>query len=98
MNGRAALDKVAARLPGVLENARPHEAANRGRRTALPGRPAVEPAVCTEEFTVVGVIREPTDEERHGPRDPLRVDSDVLLPYQTALDLYFRGAGNEDRA
>ena len=43
------------------------------------------PEVRSEEFTVVGVIRKPTDDERRGPRDPLRVDSDVLLPYRTAV-------------
>jgi putative ABC transport system permease protein len=42
------------------------------------------------------VIRKSTADERRGTRDPLRVDTDVLLPYQTALDLYTRGIGEEN--
>ena len=38
----------------------------------------------------------PTDEELKGPWDPLRADADVLLPYETATDLYFREPGNEE--
>ena len=56
-----------------------------------PAKPALaRPEVYTEEFPVVGVIRKPTDAERKAPWDPLRVEADVLLPYQTALDLCFR--------
>ena len=95
-NGRAALDQVVARLPAVLGMLGLTKRRIDGTGTALPGRPAVVPAVVSEEFTVVGVIREPTNSERRGVHDPLRVESDVLLPYQTSLDLYFQGAGNED--
>lgn len=96
-NRNAAVDQVMARLPGVLEIlglARRQPLAAR-LADRVPPAPAA-PELRSEEFTVAGVMRKPTDDERHGPRDPLRVDSDVLLPYQTALDLYFRGIGNEE--
>ena len=92
---RAALDKVTARLPGALEKLGLTKPEAEVLRKALQGDSATEPEVFTEEFPVVGVIREPTDEERKGPWDPLRVDSDVLLPYQTAMDLYFREPEHE---
>ena len=91
----AAIGKMVARLPGVLEILGLAKRQTASANPAKPVRPAAPP-VWSEEFTVVGVIRRPTDAERHGTRDPLRVDSDVLLPYQTALDLYYRGIGNEN--
>jgi putative ABC transport system permease protein len=92
----AALDKATARLPGALEKLGLTRPEAEALRKALRGDSAAEPEVFTEEFTVVGVTRNPTDEELKGPWDPFRVDdSDVLLPYQTAMDLYFRGPGHE---
>jgi len=93
---RAALDKVTARLPGALEKLGLTKPQAEVLRKALQGGSVAEPEVFTEEFRVVGVIRNPTDEELKGRWDPLRVDyADVLLPYQTAMDLYFREPGHE---
>jgi putative ABC transport system permease protein len=94
---RAALDKVTARLPGALEKLGLTKQETDVLRTALRGDSAALPEVFTEEFTVVGIIRKLTDEEQKGRWDPLRVDSDVLLPYRTAMDLYFRGPGHEEQ-
>jgi putative ABC transport system permease protein len=93
---RAALDRVTARLPGALEKLGLTKPEADVLRKAVHGGSAAEPQVFTAEFTVVGVVRKPTDEELKGPGDPLRVDfSEVLLPYQTAMDLYFREPANE---
>ncbi len=86
----AALDKVTARLPGALELLGLSKREAEVLREALQGGSAAEPDVFAEEFPVVGVMRNSTDEELKGIWDPLRVDSDVLLPYRTAMDLYFR--------
>jgi putative ABC transport system permease protein len=88
--GRAALDKVTARLPGALDKLGLTKPEAEVLRKALQGSSTAEPKIFTEEYPIAGVIRAPTDEELKGPWDPLRVDSDVLLPYQTATDLYFR--------
>ena len=69
---RAALDKVTARLPGALEKLGLTKPEAEVLRKALQGGSTAEPEVFTEEFTVVGVIREPTDEELKGPWDPLQ--------------------------
>ncbi len=94
---RTVVDQVMARVPGVLGVlGLTNQQAAAARRGVPGGRgPAVVPEVVQKDFTVVGVIRKLREEERHGPRDPLRVESDVILPYQTALDLYFDGVGNE---
>jgi putative ABC transport system permease protein len=93
--GRAALDKVTARLPGALDKLGLTKPEAEVLRNALQGRSTTEPVVYTEEYPIVGVIRAPTDEEQKGPWDPLRVDAEVLLPYQTAVDLYFRESDTE---
>jgi putative ABC transport system permease protein len=91
----AAIGKMVARLPDLLEILGLTKRQTASANPAIPVRPAT-PQVWSEEFTVVGVIRKSTADERRGTRDPLRVDTDVLLPYQTALDLYFRGIGEEN--
>ncbi len=94
---RAALDKLTASLPGALEKLGLTRPEAEVLRKALRGEvAAAAPELFTEEFTVVGVIRQPTDDEQKGPWDPLRVDSDVLLPYATALDVYFRGTRQDE--
>ena len=94
---RAALDKLTARLPGALDKLDLTKSETETLRKALEGGTAAEPEVYTEEFTVVGVIRPSTDEEQKGPWDPFSVDGEVIMPYQTAMDLYFRGPGHDDQ-
>ena len=94
----AALDKVSARLPGSLENLGLTKPEADVLRNALKAGPVVEPEVFTEEFTVVGVIRNPTREEQiEGPWNPLNATFDVILPYETAMDVFFQGPGDEGR-
>jgi len=94
---RAALDKVAGRLPKALESLGLTKPETEALRKALQEGSATKPEVFTEEFTVAGVIRELTDEERKEHWDSLRADADVLLPYQTARDFYFRGSVNAEQ-
>lgn len=92
---RSALDKVAAQLPGALGKLDLTKPEAEALRNALKESPNTVPRVFAEEFTILGVARDPTEEERKGPWDPLRVYADVLLPYGTALDLFFRVSGHE---
>ncbi|WZO96444.1 ABC transporter permease [Isosphaeraceae bacterium EP7] len=90
---RAALDKVVANLPGSLEKLGLSGPEVEVLRKGLGGQPA--PEVFSEEYTVIGVTRPPSDEERIATWDYTQVESDVLLPYQTAADLYLRFPGSE---
>lgn len=87
----AALEKVAARLPGAFDMFDLTEAEVKALREALKDNtPTEPPPVITEEFFIAGVARPPTRDEMNKPWDPLRVTSDILMPYQTATDLFFR--------
>ncbi len=94
---RAALERIAARLGGALEKLGISPSEAEALRKAARDASTPEPKDFSEEFTVIGVVREWTEDELKEPRDPLRVDSDVLLPYQTAMDLYFSGPGTQGR-
>ena len=96
---RAALDKVMVRLPGALEKLDLTKPEVDALRAALKSEPVAEPEVYTEEFTVVGVIRGSTDEEMKEMNkswDPSSVDTDILVPYRTGTDLFFRGSGRAE--
>lgn len=93
---RSALDKVAAQLPGALGKLDLTKPEAEALRDALKESPNTAAEVYAKEFTIIGVVRQPTEEEQKEPRDPLRVDADVLLPYDTALDLFFRGPAQEE--
>jgi putative ABC transport system permease protein len=89
----AALDKVRGQLPAVVLNLKLSATEKEVLGKALRPRPADSAAVSSEEFPIRGVVRLATEEERKGPWDPLRVEADVLLPFQTATDLCFRVPG-----
>jgi putative ABC transport system permease protein len=57
-----------------------------------PAAEAEEEVVVAAEMTIVGVLRQVTDEEMKDRRwwDDLGGGADVYLPYQTAADFYFR--------
>jgi putative ABC transport system permease protein len=86
----AALDRVRSQLPAALPWLKLSTADRELLRKAFQPRPADAETVLAEEFPIRGVVRLATEEELKGPWDPLRVQADVLLPYQTATDLFFR--------
>ena len=94
---RAALDKVRTRLPAALDNLDLTKQETDLLHKALDENPPNPPEVYTEQFTVVGVIREASGAERENSWDLLRVNSDLLLPYQTAMDVYFYRTNQDDQ-
>jgi len=91
----AALGEVKNQLPKLLE------LFNLSRDEVALLRKAVdEPAAGVEteytaDFPIVGVVRLPNDDDPKPVWDPFVIDSaDVILPCQTATDLYFRGPGH----
>lgn len=92
---RDALDKVQARLPGALEKLLVKSEAEL-LEAALNPDDSTEPETYAEDFPILGVVRGATDEEWKKERDSFPNSFDVILPYQTATDLYFKGPGRSD--
>jgi putative ABC transport system permease protein len=88
------LEKALRQLPAALDrlDLKPEELATlRGllkRRKARPEPPA--PTVLVEEFTIRGVVRMDTGDERMGFWDQQSADADVILPARTAEEVFFR--------
>jgi putative ABC transport system permease protein len=94
----ALIEKIRARLPEGLEKLGLSKPEAELMRKAVEGQPTKEPETYTEDFTIVGIVRRPTDEENKGGWDPLRVDANVYVPYKTAADMAFRIPGDDDQA
>jgi putative ABC transport system permease protein len=90
----AAIEKVRNQLPAALDEFDLTAEEKEVLRKAVQGKPPRAPAVYAEEFTIVGVMRAQTAAEQLGPWDPLRADGDILLPQQTATDVFFRVYGH----
>jgi putative ABC transport system permease protein len=89
----AVLDKIRAQLPTVVQKLDLSATDRDILLKAVRPRPAESATVSSEEFPIVGVVRLATAEERKGPWDPLRTEADVLLPVETATDLFFKVPG-----
>jgi putative ABC transport system permease protein len=88
----AAVEKIRQRLPTALDKLGLNPAQVQLLQKSLQGgnRPSI---VVAEEFEIVGVLRAPTTEEERQPWD-YRFATDVVLPVQTASDLFFRVPSN----
>jgi putative ABC transport system permease protein len=91
----AALDKIKRQLPAALDKLDLAPEERSALRNALREAPPRTTDVFAEEFTIVGVLRLPTDAEQRGPFDVLHAD--VVLPVQTAENLFFRAPAQGDR-
>jgi putative ABC transport system permease protein len=91
-----ALDKVQNQLPSVLGKLDLTAAEKDVLGKAIQTQPPSSTQVYGEEFTIVGVFRLPTAEENAAPYVRRRFDADVILPLQTATDLFFRVPGHGD--
>jgi putative ABC transport system permease protein len=86
----AAVDEIRRQLPDLLDFFNLSSAEIAMLRAALARETVSVADEYAAEFPIVGVVRLPTDEELKGPRDPLSVNADVILPCQTASELFFR--------
>jgi putative ABC transport system permease protein len=90
-----ALDKIKQQLPDLLDKLSLTAEEMAALRTAIEVKPSEATTIIAEEFKIAGVVRMITAEEvERQPWDPLRVDGDLILPFQTAADLYFRQTGH----
>jgi putative ABC transport system permease protein len=92
----AAVDKIKQQLPAALDMLDLTVLDKDVLRQALRGEPVKGPQVHVEEFTIVGVVRLGTKVEWKERWSSLDNDGEVLLPFQTATDLYFHVPGNSD--
>jgi putative ABC transport system permease protein len=91
-----AVDKVADHLPEALDKLGLSPAEAQLLRESLKGQPASRPQSFTLSFTLLGVIRRATDDERNRSYEPDFGDSMILVPYQTATDLMFLMPSKEE--
>jgi putative ABC transport system permease protein len=97
---RTVVDKIMKSLPAVLDKLDLTPQEIELLRQSLPGQPTElsEEEKYVAEYTIVGVIREPNEAEEKERRwwESLGGSGDVVLPYQTAAELYFRVPAQRD--
>jgi putative ABC transport system permease protein len=88
---KAALAKISAQLPTLLDQLDLSPIELELLRQAVGKEPKASEEVYAEELPIVGVLREPNEQEQQERRwwESLG-GSDILLPYQTAAEFFFR--------
>jgi putative ABC transport system permease protein len=89
------LEKIRNKLPEILPKLDLSPADQVVLNNAIQPAPAPKVEPFAKEFEIVGVVRERTKVERNQSWDPLQSYSSVLLPYQSASDLFFEIPGHE---
>jgi putative ABC transport system permease protein len=92
-----ALERLKERIPQALDRLDLTPAETELLRKAIQVKPPQSESVMVRDFTIAGVVRMRTVEEEDQSWDPLRVDADLILPFQTASDLYFEQPGPRER-
>jgi putative ABC transport system permease protein len=89
---QSALRQLAWKLPQALDRFSLTEDERAALREALREEDSSgpEPAAVAEDFRVVGIFREMTEDERRRGWSQLPANTDLVLPRRTALDLTFR--------
>jgi putative ABC transport system permease protein len=86
-----ALQQLAWQLPGVLDRFRLTDEEMTTLRKALRQEPVkVDPLVVADDFRVVGIFRNLTDDEEKDAWTEFPADTDLILPRRTAVELAFR--------
>ena len=87
-----AVDKIKKQLPGALDKFDLTPEERDLFRRAVREEPLKTPSIVVEEFTIVGVVRQASEDELRGPSETS--SADILLPVRTAEDLFFRVPGD----
>jgi putative ABC transport system permease protein len=93
------LDKGIRQVPNLLEHfeltTRERETLRRVLERSRPASPPVQSYQLAEEFTITGVIRDPTQQERRKyVWGEYGGDTDLVVPAATLAELYLRVPGN----
>ncbi len=93
-----ALRQLAWQLPGVLDRFSLTDEETATLRKAMGKESAkVDPAVIAEDFQVVGIFRELTDEEKKKAWSQFPANTDLVLPRRSAVDLTFRDPAHREQ-
>ena len=88
---QAALRQLAWQIPGALDSLSLTAEESAALRKAIGREPAkVEPVVVADDFRVVGIFRELTDDEQKEAWSQFPADTDLVLPRRTAVELMLR--------
>jgi putative ABC transport system permease protein len=88
---QAALRQLAWQIPGALDSFSLTALESAALRKAIRREPAkAEPVVVVDDFRVVGIFRDLTDDERKEAWSQFPADTDLVLPRRTAVELMLR--------
>ena len=95
---QSALGQLAWQLPGTLDRFSLTGEETAALKKAIRPEPAtVAPAVVADDFRVVGIFREMTDDERKEAWSQVPAETDLVLPRRTAVDLAFRDPARREQ-
>jgi putative ABC transport system permease protein len=88
---QAALRQLAWQIPGALGRLSLTDEESAALRKAIARESTKsDPVVVVDDFRVVGIFRELTDDERKEAWSQFPANTDLVLPRQTAVELMFR--------
>jgi putative ABC transport system permease protein len=94
---QAALHQLAWQIPGVLDRFSLTGEETASLLKAIRQESAkVDSVVVADDFRVVGIFRELTDDEQKDAWSQFPADTDLVLPRQTAVELMFRDPARRD--
>ena len=95
---QAALRQLAWQIPGALDRLSLTARRVAALRKAIRQESAkVDPVVVADDFRVVGIFRELTDDEKKEAWSQFPADTDLVLPRRTAVDLTFRDPARREQ-
>ena len=95
---QAALRQLAWQIPGALDRFSLTGEEIAALRKAIRQESAkVDPVVVADDFRVVGIFRELTDDEKKEAWSQFPADTDLVLPRRTAVDLAFRDPARREQ-
>lgn len=95
---QAAVRQLAWQIPGALERLNLTDEEIAILRKATQREPVTaEPSVVAEDFRVVGIFREMTEDEKKEAWSQFPANSDLVLPRRTAVELTFRDPARHEQ-
>jgi putative ABC transport system permease protein len=94
---QAALRQLAWQIPGALDGMSLTAEESAALRTAIRRESTkIDPEVVADDFRVVGIFRELTDDESKEAWSQFPAGTDLVLPRRTAVELMFRDPSRRD--
>jgi putative ABC transport system permease protein len=88
---QSAIRQLAWQIPKALDTFSLTAEESAALRKVIPREPPkADPVVIADDFRVVGIFRELTDDERKEAWSQFSADTDLVLPRRTAVELLFR--------